>query len=68
MTEKNSPISLETPPPDLKYHDDDYESDKDEDNILSFSGILCNFDEQDKVRILMVPERDISGLIAGHLP
>ena len=51
MTEKNPQISLETPSPDLKYHDDDYESDIDEDDILSFSDIWCSFDEHDKVRI-----------------
>ena len=51
MTKKSPPMSVETPPPDLKYHNDDYESDIDEDDILSFSDIWCSFDEQDKVRI-----------------
>ena len=51
MTKKSPPMSLETPPPDLKYHNDDYDSDMDEDDILSFSDICCNFDEHDEVRI-----------------
>ena len=51
MTKKSPPMSLETPPPDLKYHNDYFESDIDEDDILSFSDIWCTFDEQDKVRI-----------------
>ena len=51
MTEKNPTILQETPPPDLKYRDDDYESDNYKDNILLFSDILCNFDEHDEVRI-----------------
>ena len=50
MTKKNPQILLETPPPGLKYLTYDYESENDEEDILSLSDIWCNFDDQDKVR------------------
>ena len=46
---KNQGNFLEIPPPELKYLIDDYESENDEDDILSLSDIWCNFDGHEKV-------------------
>lgn len=49
-------MSLETPPPDLKFYNDDYVTDIDEDDIFSFSGNWCNFDDNEKVTSRNLPE------------
>ena len=49
LTKKNTGNFLETHLHKQKYLTDDYESENDEDDILSLSDIWCNFDGHEKV-------------------